>query len=89
MLLEEANALAEALHAGDPEDARSLELWAETHYNMALLQFDGQHYELASESAGALVAHVRREHARGVENERSIAILKAAVELQRICAERK
>ena len=89
MLLEEANALAEALHAGDPEDARSLELWAETHYNMALLQFDGQDYELASESAGALVAHVRREHARGVENERSIAILKAAVELQRICAERK
>ena len=56
---------------------------------MALLQFDGQDYELASESAGALVAHVRREHARGVENERSIAILKAAVELQRICAERK
>ena len=89
LLLVEATELAERLHSGDPEDVRSLELWAEAHYNLALLQFDRKDYPSAGEITANLVAHVQNEHNLGVENQRSVAILKAARDLQRICASRE
>ena len=89
LLLEEATALSERLHFGDLEDVRSLELWAEAHYNLALLQFDRKEYASAGKITADLVAHVQTEHARGVQNQRSVAILKAARDLQRICADRE
>jgi serine/threonine protein kinase len=89
LLLEEATELSERLHFGDLEDVRSLELWAEAHYNLALLQFDRKDYPSAGEITADLVAHVQTEHARGVQNQRSVAILKAARDLQRICADRE
>ena len=87
LLLEEATELSERLHSGDPEDVRSLELWAESHYNLALLQFDRKDYPSVVEITADLVAHVQTEHNRGVRNQRSVAILKAARDLQRICAD--
>ena len=89
LLLEEATELSERLHFGDLEDVRSLELWTEAHYNLALLQFDRKDYPSAGEITADLVAHVQTEHARGVQNQRSVAILKAARDLQRICADRE
>jgi hypothetical protein len=89
VLLEEANAISESLHTGDPEDVRSLELWAETHYNMALLQFDRKEFKSVGDITIDLVEHVQTEHARGVQNQRSVAILNAARELQRISADRE
>ncbi|MEC8100758.1 MAG: hypothetical protein VX109_00650, partial [Planctomycetota bacterium] len=89
VLLEEATELSERLHSGDPEDVRSLELWAEAHYNLALLQFDRKDYPSAGEITSDLVSHIQTEHARGVQNQRSVAILKAARDLRRICADRE
>ena len=81
--------ISKDLHLGDSEDVRSLELWAETHYNMALLQFDREDYRLAKQLTQDLIAHVQTEHRRGVQNQRSLAILKAAMGLQKTCEERK
>ncbi len=89
LLLDEAILISKDLHLGDSEDVRSLELWAETHYNMALLQFDREDYRLAKQLTQDLIAHVQTEHRRGVQNQRSLAILKAAMGLQKTCEERK
>ena len=50
---------------------------------------DRKDYPSAGEITADLVAHVQTEHARGVQNHRSVAILKAARDLQRICADRE
>ena len=88
-LLEEAHSLSEALHLGDSADVRSLELWAESRYNMALLQFDRKNYELAEKMTQELIAHVQSEHGQGLQNNRTLALLNAAIELQRISAGRR
>ena len=88
-LLEEAHSLSEALHLGDSADVRSLELWAESRYNMALLQFDRKNYELAEKMTQELIAHVQSEHGQGLQNNRTVALLTAAIELQRISAGRR
>ena len=89
ILLDEAMMISEELHQGDPEDVRSLELWAESHYNFCLLQFDRGQYEVASGSAQELITHVRSEHRRGVQNRRTSSILKAAIDLQEMSNDRQ